>query len=124
MGKEVQKLEGLSVKYKMWISAENGEDIMGNGKWLLLKTIDEEGSLKAAADKLCMSYRKAWGSLKNTEEYLGFPIVEKHRGGSQGGRTSLTKDGKKLIETYEVFYHEAKASIKDAFVKFMEDLKK
>ena len=42
MGKEVQKLEGLSVKYKMWISAENGEDIMGNGKWLLLKTIDEE----------------------------------------------------------------------------------
>ncbi|MFH1320138.1 MAG: LysR family transcriptional regulator [Bacteroidota bacterium] len=97
---------------------------MGDGKWLLLKTIDKQGSLKAAAETLGISYRKAWGDINKTKNLLGFPLVEKHRGGKSGGNTFLTQDGKKLIKAYEQFHSDFSNSVQMAFKEFLKRLKK
>jgi len=47
----------------------------------LLKSIEKHGSLISAAREMKISYRKAWGDLQKAETFLGFPLVEKQRGG-------------------------------------------
>lgn len=66
----------------------------------LLRAIHETGSLKAAAEHTGVSYRKAWGNIEVLENKLGFALVERQRGGTQGGKTLLTSDGMKLIDSH------------------------
>ena len=47
-----------------------------------------------------MSYRKAWGLLQQIEDGLGFQLVERQRGGANGGKTTLTIDGDKLVQAH------------------------
>ena len=91
----------IELNYKLWLSSKEGEGIMGDGKWLLLKTIEKNGSLKLASEILGISYRKAWGDIKKAENLLGFKLIEKFRGGKDGGKSILTSDGSKIINAYE-----------------------
>jgi len=100
-GPKGSKYYDIFLKFKVWLENTDGESILGNGKFELIDYIDQLGSLKAAADKLGISYRKAWGMLKETEEKLGFALTEKHRGGQHGGNSVLTEEGKELIEAYK-----------------------
>ena len=100
-----QKLPELKAHYKLWLSLKNGEGILGDGKWLLLRTIEEVGSISKAAIKLDISYRKAWGDLKKVEDLLGIPVIERHRGGQAGGSYVLTEQGVHLIKAYAKFHN-------------------
>ena len=113
----------ITFNYKMWLSSKSGEGIMGDGKWLLLKTIDEQGSLKAAAETLGISYRKAWGDLNKIENLLGIALVKKIRGGKNGGNTFLTNEGKKLVKVYEQFHSDFRDLVHKAFKEFLKKLK-
>ena len=88
----------------------------------MLKTIEKEGSLTAATEVMNMSYRKTWNNLKKIEKRLGFQILEKNRGGKDGGHTTLTKEGKKLVKTFDKFHTEFDEKINTAFQKFLENL--
>ena len=79
----------LIPKFKLWFSTADSEGVFGDGKWRLLKAIDDKGSLKKAAESLGISYRKAWGDLKKAESCLGTRLIEKIRGGKDGGKTIL-----------------------------------
>ncbi len=100
--------------FKLWLSA-SGEGVFGHGKWQLLAAIERKGSLRAAADSLGISYRKAWGDLRKTETILGIALLERHRGGSEGGETSLTKEGKKWLDEYTRFQDEVQKKVDMAF---------
>jgi len=47
-----------------------------------------------------MSYRLAWEHLRRIEEHTGLTVVQRKRGGAQGGRTVLTTEGQALLEAY------------------------
>ena len=100
-GPKGSKYYNIFLKFKVWLENTDGEGILGDGKFELINQIDQLGSLKAAADKIGISYRKAWGNVKDAEERLGFLLVEKHRGGQHGGKSVLTPEGKDLIEAYK-----------------------
>jgi molybdate transport repressor ModE-like protein len=86
--------------FKLWLETEDGY-VFGPGSFELLHGIQEKGTLKAIAEDLHMSYRHAWGIIKEIEEKLGKPIVASHRGGKVGGGgADLTQTGKELLETY------------------------
>ena len=116
------KYSNISPNYKLWLTSDDGKNFMGDGKWLLLKAIDEKGSLKAATKELNISYRKAWGDLKKTEIFLGFELTEKHRGGKNGGKSMLTDKGKKLINAYQKFHTDIDNYIEKSFNKFLTSL--
>jgi 8-oxo-dGTP diphosphatase len=89
-------------KFKVKTRIEKGgKFIMGDGRKKLLKLIDKEGSLRKAAKKMHISYRHAWGMVQETGKATGRKIVKTVRGGSQGGKTVLTKVGKGLIRKFE-----------------------
>jgi molybdate transport system regulatory protein len=85
-----------TVRFRLWLDSPEGM-IFGIGRALLLKEIDECGSLNQAAKRLGMSYRGAWGKLKQTESVLGFPLCHKSRG--RRGYT-LTDGGRRVLNDF------------------------
>ena len=47
----------------------------GDGRARLLELIDSRGSLKKAAREMEMSYRNAWGFLRDLERAAGFKSI-------------------------------------------------
>lgn len=62
-----------------------------------MRAIEECKSLSAAAKKLNMSYRAAWGRLKASEERLGMQLVDH----SQGKSMHLTPVAKELLDQFD-----------------------
>lgn len=89
------------LRLRVWIEQEE-ELYIGIGSTLLLQHIEKLGSLRKAAEALGMSYRRAWGKLKNAEQRIGQPLVEKTKG--KGQRFNLTPFGKELMEQFLHFY--------------------
>lgn len=85
--------------FKLWFEV-NGEYVFGEGVCKLLERVKEEGSINAAAKSLRMSYRYAWGLIRNVERHLGRRVVRTQKGGRQGGRTELTETGLSLVANY------------------------
>jgi len=112
------------LNYKIWLSTNDGKGIMGDGKWKILKTIHEEGSLKAATESLGITYRRTWGDLKEIENQLGFPLLEKTRGGKDGGQTLLSPQGIKLVEAFDALHQEVGDVMEKAFENFRDALTK
>lgn len=86
----------MKIKHKLWLE-KNDRVIFGPGRFELLEAIEECQSLSAAAKKLKMSYRAAWGRLRASEERLGMPLVEL-TDNRQGMR--LTEEAKKLKDAF------------------------
>ena len=87
----------MEIKYKIWLE-KDGKVVFGQGRDLLLKAIDECHSLNAAAKKLDMSYRAAWGRVRASEERLGMKLVV-----TDPGRTGmhLTEEAQRLIRRFD-----------------------
>ncbi|MFP4469266.1 MAG: winged helix-turn-helix domain-containing protein [Bacteroidales bacterium] len=116
------KLENIRLHHKMWMATPLEEGILGDGKWQILKAIEETGSLKAACDKLELTYRRTWGDLKKIEQMLGFPLLDKSRGGKEGGMSQLTSQGRKLVAAFDDFHRQVDGVIDDAFAEFKQKL--
>lgn len=87
------------LKVKAWLE-KDGKFLLSDGRAEILKLIGETGSLANAAKEMKMSYRHLWGIIKEMEEAAETPLVISERGGAAGGKTELTKAGKKLLEEY------------------------
>ena len=87
----------MEIKYKIWIE-KNGKVVFGKGRDEILKAIDEQRSLNAAAKKLEMSYRAAWGRLKASEERMGMKLVEI---GDKDKSMQLTPQARAIIDRFE-----------------------
>ncbi|EDP76006.1 LysR family transcriptional regulator [Hydrogenivirga sp. 128-5-R1-1] len=86
----------MKVRYKVWLE-KDGEPIISEGKYRLLKAIEREGSIVKAAESLGISYKRAHSQIKAIEERLGRVIIERRR--RRGA--CLTEEGKRLINEYE-----------------------
>lgn len=75
----------------------------------MLKAIEECESLNAAAKKLNMSYRAAWGRLKASEDRLDFKLVEH----MQGKKMRLTPRGHAILERFDQIEKNISQQLKD-----------
>ena len=120
---QIAAREHLLLNYKIWLSTITGDGLIDESTWKLLKAIKSEDSISKAAKIAGISYRKAWGDLKRTEELLGYAIVTKKRGGIDGGRTTVTEKAIKLLEAYSALQAKLDNSIEQAFNEFRKNLK-
>ena len=114
-----KRIKNLKFNYKIWLETTDGKNILGDGKWELLKAIQETGSLKSAIEKLGLTYRKTWDNIKKIESKLGFPLINPTRGGSDGGSTELTPEGEKIIEIFNQFHSEHDKLFKETCSKIL-----
>lgn len=86
----------------LWIKLRLGDDgEIGPGKIELLRQIEQQQSISAAARQMGMSYRRAWLLIDELNRQCGRPAVATHVGGSRHGGAQLTPFGVKLIHAYD-----------------------
>ncbi|MBN1472146.1 MAG: LysR family transcriptional regulator [Syntrophaceae bacterium] len=100
----------MEIKYKIWIE-ENGKVIFGKGRDEILKSIEEQHSLNAAAKELGMSYRAAWGRLKASEERMDKKLVETS---DKEKSLQVTAQAKSIIERFEKLEKDVEKILHDA----------
>ena len=86
------------IRLHLWIESEKGM-MLGLGRAQLIENIEKYGSLQNAAKKMGISYRAAWGSIKKTEEVLGYKLLERNAGGYH-----LTELGKELDRKFKTWF--------------------
>ena len=89
----------------MWLETEDGM-MLGLGRIQLLELVEELGSLNKAASAMGMSYRAAWGRMKQTETVIGQPLVERS-GPKKGFR--LTPLGHDIVSMFRAWHKEVEA---------------
>lgn len=89
--------------YKIWIEV-GGKSVFGIGIFQLLMLVHQTGSLNKAAEKLKMSYRAAWGKIRDYESRLGIRLLEQGRHGRTGAH--LTEEGEKIVDQFSKVLHE------------------
>lgn len=106
-----------SIKSKLWIEV-NGNIILGEGRTQLLKAIEKEGSLSAAAKSLNMSYKKAWKLVDIVNKNAKEPLVITSTGGTGGGGAEVTPYGKDLIKQFEALKTDCWKHLKESEERF------
>lgn len=90
----------LYVKTKTWIENAEHQLLFGKGKTEILELIEQEGSIAKAAEKLEMSYKKAWTHIKILQKNIADELVLPQKGGGGKGGTTLTPKALELIRNY------------------------
>ncbi len=90
----------MKIYLNFWIKKDN-HNYLGRGKIELLKQIEKTGSLSQAAKNMQMSYKAAWDSIQSINKHAPCPVVTTTKGGKNGGGSSISCYGKKLIQTFD-----------------------
>lgn len=102
----------VRVQFRMRVYRD-ADIAVGPGKIALLEAIIEAKSITAAAQRLGMSYRRAWMLVDELNRSLRQPAVESAAGGARGGGTAVTPAGLALIRCYRAVEAKARAAAAD-----------
>ena len=106
----------MRCKLKVWVVF--GERVkFGDGRAELLELIDELGSIRQAVARFGMSYRSAWGYLRELERAAGFKFLERRPGGGPASGTRLTRKGKEFLARYRRFRRGVDAAVDRHFTQ-------
>jgi molybdate transport system regulatory protein len=92
----------MEPRIKLWVERD-GRLVLSDYRVRLLALVRETGSLAQAAARMRLSYRRAWGKIKEIEQNLGVALVMSEVGGAGGGHTRLTPEGERLVALYQEF---------------------
>jgi|WetSurMetagenome_2_1015567.scaffolds.fasta_scaffold22210_2 molybdate transport system regulatory protein len=107
-------MKTMKPKLKVWVMF--GDTVkFGQGRAALLRLIDELGSIKQAVERFEMSYRNAWGYLRELEKAAGFRLLERQPGGGRASGTRLTPRGREFLEQYDRFERSLVESVARCF---------
>lgn len=122
-GSKGSKYYDIFLDFSIFLKNKNdGHPVLTEEHFELLLNIGEFGSLVASAEKMKISYRKAWELVRQSEKTLGFSLIEKHRGGRDGGNSVLTADGLKLVEAYKELRIEFDTTVKRIVKDFFQSI--
>ncbi|MCJ7821113.1 MAG: LysR family transcriptional regulator [Bacteroidales bacterium] len=103
----------IFLRYEIWLESVGKDTVLNGEGFSLLQEIEKTGSLTGAARNMEISYRKAWGIMREVEQHLGFPLVDRRRGGAAGGRSNLSPEGIQLLRAYRSLHHETDIAMKN-----------
>lgn len=121
---DIDRLDQLLKKHNQYIlhpfvriSIEKETLFFNSRTKLLLILIQDTHSVRSACRHIALSYSKAWIMLNELEKEVGYLVVERKHGGSNGGRTNLTKEGIEFLEKYQQFEQSVRQYAKDEFAR-------
>ena len=111
----------LVPRAKLWLE-QDGRVAMSDYRVRLLELVAATGSLTRAAAAMGLSYRRAWGKVRELEESLAFPLVESRVGGASGGGSVLSAEGVALVAAYRRFQERVTGELATAFAAELADI--
>ena len=70
---------------------------------MLLMLIDETSSVRAAGQRMQLSYSSCWNLIHTLESQLNFTLIERTQGGAGGSQSRLTQRGRLLLERFDAY---------------------
>jgi molybdate transport system regulatory protein len=89
----------------LWLNRSDNK-FLGSDRILLLENIESSGSITKAAKAVGVSYKTAWDTVNQINNLAEKPLVDRSAGGKGGGGTSLTAEGKKIINQFKTIQEE------------------
>ena len=89
---------------------------------MLLQLIDETQSVRSACQRMQMSYSGGWNVIRRLESQLSRTLIRRSQGGAGGGKSSLTEDGKLLLERYTAYSDALRDQAGSLFDRYFEGL--
>ena len=70
---------------------------------MLLMLVDETKSVRAAGNRMQLSYSSCWNIIRTLESQLSYTLIERTQGGAGGSQSRLTERGRLLLERYTAY---------------------
>ena len=103
------------------VSIARENHFFDNKTAMLLSLIDETGSMIAACGRMQLSYSAGWNTVRNLENQMQKSIVSRTQGGSGGGNSRLTEDGRELLRRFTQYESWLREEATQQFQIFYED---
>ena len=85
---------------------------------MLLMLIDETKSVRAASQRMQLSYSSCWNIIRTLESQLNYTLIERSQGGAGGSQSDLTDRGRMLLERYSAFEQKMKELAGDLYESY------
>jgi len=85
---------------------------------MLLMLVDETKSVRAAGQRMQLSYSSCWNIIRTLESQLSYSLIERSQGGAGGSQSRLTPKGKALLEHYLAYEKALKAQAATLYAQY------
>ncbi len=89
---------------------------------MLLTLVEETHSVRAACQRMQMSYSTGWNTIRTLETQTNRGLVERSQGGAGGGKSRLTPEGKRLLQRYTEFAAAVRENAAALYAQYFSDL--
>lgn len=86
---------------------------LSHGKAELMELIRETGSIRQAAQRMDMSYRRGWLLADELNRMFLHAVIETKHGGKSGGGAGLTEFGETLLNRFRDMEQQTARALKD-----------
>ena len=70
---------------------------------MLLTLVDETKSVRAAGQRMQLSYSSCWNMIRTLESQLGCTLIERTQGGAGGSQSHLTAWARTLLSRFAAY---------------------
>lgn len=103
------------------VSLARETSFLDSNSAMMLALIEETGSLSSACKRMQISYSSGWNIIRNLETQMRKSIVCRNQGGSGGGSSRLSDDGKELLRRYKEYEAKLRELASEQFDIYFKD---
>jgi molybdate transport repressor ModE-like protein len=89
---------------------------------MLLMLIDETKSVRAAGQRMQLSYSSCWNIIRTLESQLSYTLIQRSQGGAGGSTSDLTQRGRDLLERYNAYEKQLKDQANELYSQYFGGL--
>ena len=89
---------------------------------MLLMLVDEAKSVRAAGQRMQLSYSSCWNIIRTLESQLNYSLIERSQGGAGGSTSILTERGRELLERYNAYEKALKDQANSLYAQYFGGL--
>ena len=89
---------------------------------MLLTLIDETKSVRAAGQRMQLSYSSCWNIIRTLESQLNYSLIDRSQGGAGGSTSDLTLKGRELLERYNAYEKQLKEQANNLYETYFGGL--
>lgn len=113
---ETNRPQPIQLDLRICLQAETS--FWDSGCAQFLELIQTTGSILSACQCMHMSYSRGWKMLNETERQLGYPLLLRSQGGSNGGGSELTAMGRQFLASFHQMQKEISAQSQSIFQRY------
>ena len=89
---------------------------------MLQMLVDETKSVRAASQRMQLSYSSCWNIIRTLENQLNYTLIERSQGGAGGSQSRLTDRGRALLQRYTAYEQALKEQANALYAQYFGGL--